>query len=73
MDTIVLGTITLVDTITCGTVKVAGDNVKVGTILIPNFTETQSASTQYDLISGGGPSTIYVPINGFNLISGGNP
>lgn len=29
--------------------------------------------TEYDLIDGGAPNTVYVPINGFELISGGNP
>jgi len=27
----------------------------------------------YDLIDGGLPDTVYTPINGFNLISGGTP
>jgi len=28
---------------------------------------------QYNLIDGGQPQTIYVDINGFNLINGGTP
>jgi len=29
--------------------------------------------TPYEVIDGGLPNTTYIPINGFNLISGGNP
>lgn len=32
---------------------------------------TASLCDEYDLISGGNASTLFVPINGFNLISGG--
>lgn len=32
---------------------------------------TISLCTQYDLIDGGIASTVYTPINGFDLISGG--
>ncbi len=28
---------------------------------------------EYDLIDGGTPSTVYAPINGFNLIDAGTP
>lgn len=34
---------------------------------------TGGVCTPYDLIDGGAPGTIYTPIDGFNLISGGTP
>lgn len=39
--------------------------------IIKTLSPTGGSCPPYDLISGGEAGTTYVPINGFNLISGG--
>lgn len=54
----------------------ASAQVKNKITIAVNF-KTQSPISQpcpqYNLIDGGYPDTIYIDINGFNLIDGGNP
>jgi hypothetical protein len=43
----------------------------VATAIINTLSPIGEVCTPYDLIDGGNAGTTYVPINGFNLISGG--
>ena len=43
------------------------------TAIIKTLSPISTPCPQYNLIDGGQPQTIYVDINGFNLINGGQP
>jgi hypothetical protein len=48
-------------------------NKITATATIKTLSPVGETCPDYDLIDGGTPSTVYSPINGFNLISGGTP
>jgi len=43
------------------------------TVTLRTLSPVGSVCPEYDLIDGGFPNTVYVPINGFDLIEGGIP
>jgi hypothetical protein len=43
------------------------------TAIIKTLSPVSTPCPQYNLIDGGQPQTIYIDINGFNLINGGQP
>lgn len=46
---------------------------KISAVVKFNTLVVGAICTPYEVIDGGLPNTTYFPINGFNLISGGNP
>jgi hypothetical protein len=55
-------------------ISISGNVInKISAVVQFNTLVVSPICTPYDLIDAGLPSTIYTPINGFNLISGGNP
>ena len=46
-------------------------NKIVATAIIKTLSPSSGVCPPYDLIDGGNSNTVYSPINGFNLISGG--
>jgi hypothetical protein len=62
----------IIDRIIYGSASV--DRIIHGSALLLTLSPTGGGIiTQYNLIDGGAPNTVYNPINGFDLISGGNP